>query len=194
MIALLSLTLPCVALEQREFHSSDNSQSFNGQLTDYDAAKKVVTVKLKNGKDSTFKLSLLSEDDQKYVLNNQVSLSAIKGLNVTFKEIKEKSTRTEEGLIRTTIAPTYYDVTVYNRSKTPIRELKLNYHYYYCVGTLVAGGPRHMPKVQTGSLIFDKLFGQDTATLKTSAIDIIRASKKGVSPPVRGGGGGGGGG
>jgi len=182
MIALLSLALPCAALEQHEFHSNDDSQSFHGQLTDYDAAKKAITVKLKNGKESKFKLSMLSADDQKYVLGNQVALSAIKGLSVSFKEVIEKATRTAEGLIRTSVTPTYFDVTVYNRTKTPIRNLKLNYHYYYCVGSLEAGGARHTPKVTTGSLEFDKLFGQDTATLKTSTIDIVRASKKGVSP------------
>jgi hypothetical protein len=191
MIALLSLALPCAALEQHEFHSNDNSQSFHGQLTDYDAAKKVVTVKLKNGKVSKFKLSLLSEDDQKYVIHNQVTLSAVKGLQVSFKEVKGKITRTKEGLIRTTVTPTSYDVTVYNRTKTPMRDLTLNYHYYYCVGTLTPGGAKHTPKVTTGRLMFDKLFGQDTATLTTSTINITRARKKAVLPTPGGGGGGG---
>jgi hypothetical protein len=189
MIALLSLALPCAAIEQHEFHSNDNSQSFHGQLTDYDAAKKVVTVKLKNGKVSKFKLSLLSEDDQKYVIHNQVTLSAVKGLEVSLKEIKGKITRTKEGLIRTTVTPTSYDVTVYNRTKTPMVDLTLNYHYYYCVGTLTPGGAKHTPKVTTGSLVFDKLFGQDTATLTTSTIDITRARKKAVLPSPGGGGG-----
>jgi hypothetical protein len=188
MIALLSLALPCAALEQHEFHSNDNSQSFHGQLTDYDAAKKVVTVKLKNGKESKFKLSLLSEDDQKYVIHNQVTLSAVKGLQVSFKEVKGKITRTKEGLIRTTVTPTSYDVTVYNRTKTRMNDLTLNYYFYYCVGTLTPGGPKHTPKVTTGSHVFNELAGQDTAMLTTSAIDIIRASKKGVPPPSSGGG------
>jgi len=189
MIILFSFALPCGALEQHKFFNNDNSQSFYAELTGYDAAKQVVTVKLENGKKSKFKLSLLSEGDQKYVIHNQVTLVAVKRLEVSFKEVKGKKTRTKEGLIRTSVTPISYNVTVYNRSKTPIKDVKLNYHYYYCVGTLTPGGPKHTPKVTTGGLVFNELAGQDTAVLTTSAIDIIRASKKGVPPPNRGGGG-----
>ena len=188
MIVLLSLALPCAALEQHEFFNKDNSQSFYAELTGYDAAKQVVTVKLENGKKSKFKLSLLSEDDQKYVIYNQVTLVAVKRLEVSFKEVKGKNTRAKKGLIRTSVTPVSYNVTVYNRSKTSIKDVKLNYHYYYCVGTLTPGGPKHTPKVTTGSHVFNKLAAQDTAMLTTSAIDIIRASKKGVPPPSSGGG------
>lgn len=191
LLALVSLALPSAALEERQFFSKDKSQSFAGLLTGYNATSKVVTVRLTRGREKRFKLDLLSAEDQKYVLDNRDTLAVIQGISVSFKEVKEKSERTKEGLIRTSRVPTYFDVTVYNRTKTPIENLELKYSYYYCVGTLEAGGPKHSPKVEKGSLAFNKLFGRDTATLQTSKIDIIRASKKGVAPPVPSGGGGG---
>jgi len=193
MLAFVSLTLPSVALEQRAFHSVDKTKLFYGLLTDYDPAKKSVTVRMKNGQHKRFKISLLSEDDQQYVLANQGALAVNQGLRVTFKEIKEKSKRTKKGLIRTSTVPTYFDVTVYNRTKTPIEDLELRYSYYYCIGTLTPGGPKHTPQVAQGVLAYTKIFGQDTSTLQTAKINIVRASKKGVAPPVPSGGGGGGG-
>lgn len=194
MLALFSLAIPSMALEEREFRSADKSKSFHGLLTGYDADKKIVTVRLNSGREKRFNIDVLAKEDQQYVADNLDTLAVIKSINVSFKEIKEKSTRTKEGLITTSTVPTYYDITVYNRSTTPIEELELRYSYYYCVGTLTPGGPKHTPKVEKGLLVFDKLFEQDTATLQTAKIDIIRASKKGVAPPVRSGGGGGGGG
>lgn len=187
MLALVSLALPSAALEDRAFYNKDKSQSFSGRLTGYNASSKIVTVRLNKGGEKRFRLGLLAEADQKYVLENQDTLAVISGVNVSFKEIKEKSTRTKEGLIRTSTVPTYYDVTVYNRTKTSIEELELRYSYYYCVGTLTIGGPRHTPQVANGSLVFDKLYDQDTATLKTETIDIVRSSKKGVAPSAGGG-------
>lgn len=122
-------------------------------------------------------------------MENQDTLAVLKSVSVSFKEVKEKSVRSKDGRITTSTVPTYFDVTVYNRSQTPIEDLSLQYSYYYCVGSLTPGGPKHTPKVDKGELAFDKLFGQDTATLPTAKIDIVRASKKGVAPPVRSGGG-----
>ena len=101
ILALVSLTLPSVALEQRAFHSVDKTKLFYGLLTNYDPVKKSVTVRMKNGRYKRFKISLLSEEDQQYVITSQGELAVNQGLRVTFKEIKEKSTRTKKGLIRT---------------------------------------------------------------------------------------------
>lgn len=193
LLALVSMALPSAAFEQRAFYSKDKTQTFSGCLTDYDATKKSVTVKLKNGQKKRFNLNFLSEDDQKYVLGHQDTLAVGKGLSVSFKKMRDKSTRTKEGLIRTSVIPTYYDVTIYNRTKTEIDDLELRYSYYYCIGTLAPKGPKHTPHIARGMLSCGKIYGQDTLTLQTAKIDIIRASKKGVAPPVSGGRGGGGG-
>lgn len=194
MLALVSLALPSAALEQRAFHNVDESQLLYGLLTDYNPNKKTVTLRLKNGREKRFHLKLLSADDQKYVLDNRNVLAVNKGVRVSFKEIKGKSTRTKKGLIRTSTVTTHFDVTIYNSTKTQIEDLEVRYSYYYCVGTLTPGGPKHTPHVAKGVLGYGKIYGQDTATLQTAKIDIVRASKKGVAPPVPSGGGGGGGG
>ncbi len=191
MLSLAALILPGQALEERTFRSASKDKSFSGLLTGYDSKSKVVTVRLASGNEKRFNIDLLSDDDQKYVLDNQDTLAVSKDVSVSFKEIKEKSIRSKEGLVRTSAVPTYFDITVYNRSKTPVEELELRYHYYYCVGTLKPGGPKHTPQVAKGVLVFDKIYGQDTSTLQTAKIDIVRASKKGTAPPVPSGGGGG---
>lgn len=192
MLAFTSMILPGQALEERQFYSPNKEKSFYGLLTGYDTSKKTVTVRLKNGQEKRFKIDLLAKDDQKYVLDNEDTLAVIGGVSLSFREIKQPSTRTKVGLIRTSSVPTSFDITVYNRSKTPIEDLELRYSYYYCVGTLAAGGPKHTPQVAKGTLMFDKIFGQDTSSQQTSVVDIVRASKKGVAPPVSSGGGGGG--
>jgi hypothetical protein len=188
MLALVSMALPSAALEQREFHSQDKTKSFYGRLMEYSTSSKTVTVRLKNGKTQRFKISLLSEEDQKYVLDNLDTLAVMRSVSVKFKEITEKPVRTKEGRIRTSTTPTYFDLTVYNRSKTSIENLELRYNYYYCVGSLDPQGAKHTPKVLKGTLQFDKIFGQDTITMPTAVVKIVRASKKGVAPPVPSGG------
>lgn len=194
LIALLSFILPSAALEEREFKSADKSKSFTATLIDYNEAKKTVTVTLKNGSQKRFALAILSEEDQKYVIDSADDLAVSRSVNVSFKEIKGETTRSKAGLVRTQSTPTSYEIQVYNRSDTVIEELEVRYSLYYCVGSSNATGPRHTPKVLKGSLIYPKLFGKYTETRPTSEITLIRESKKGVAPPVPSGGGGRGGG
>lgn len=194
LMTLLALALPCAALEEREFKSADESKTFTATLTDYNSAKKTVTVMLKNGSKKSFSIEVLSAADQKYVKASAAELAVARAVNVTFKEVKGKTARTKAGLVKTQSTPTSYDIQVYNRSDEIIENLEVRYSFYYCVGSSSATGPRHTPKVQKGSLVFPKLFGKYNETRQTTQIAIIRESKKGVAPPVPSGGGGGGGG
>ncbi|MCP5536290.1 MAG: hypothetical protein H7A51_08670 [Akkermansiaceae bacterium] len=191
LVAMLSFSLPAAALEEREFKSSDESKSFTATLTDYNAARKTATVTLKNGIVKSFDLSLLSEEDQKYVIDSADELAVSRSVSVSFKEVKGETTRTKSGLVRTRSTPTSYEIQVYNRSDKVIEDLEIRYSLYYCVGSSSATGPSHTPQVLKGSLIYPKLFGKYNETRATSEVVLIRESKKGVAPPVPSGGGGG---
>ena len=194
LVALAAFALPCSGLEQRKFQNADKSKSFMATLIDYNGAKKTVTVTLANGKKSLFKLSLLSEEDQKYVQSQADVLAVSRSIDVTFTEVKGDTEKNRAGLIRTSKTPTNYKIQVYNRSNKVIENLEVKYSYYYCVGSSSATGPRHTPKLAKGTITYPKLFGKYTETRETSKVDLIRETKKGVAPPVPSGGGGAGGG
>lgn len=193
-IALCALILPASALEEREFKSADKTKSFKATLTDYDVKKKRVTVQLENGKSKRFPIDILSKEDQAYVKKYSDVLAVSRDIKITFTEVKGKTERSKEGLVRTRKTPTSYNIMVYNRSDKVIENLEVRYSYYYCVGSSSADGPRHTPKVSKGTLVFPKLFGKYNETRETAKITLIRESKKGVAPPVPSGGGGMGGG
>ncbi|BDS05160.1 hypothetical protein NT6N_02000 [Oceaniferula spumae] len=194
LLALIALGLPCSALEQRRFQNADKTKSFQATLVDYNEAGKTVTVTLENGKTSKFSIDLLSPEDQKYVEAQSDVLAVSRSIEVTFTETKGETTRTKSGLVRSSTTPTHYKIMVYNRSDKVVENLKVNYSYYYCLGSSSATGPRHTPQVKTGTLVYPKLFGKYNETRETAKIDLIRASKKGVAPPVPSGGGAAGGG
>ena len=187
------LALPALALEERKFFSVDGSKSFEGTLSDYDAAKGMVKVLMKSGKTKQFSLNLLSKKDQDYIKQNADTLQIARNFDLRFKEFKEKTTLTKKGLVRTNTTPTGFEVQLYSRSKKVIEGVSVRYYFYYCVGSSSAEGPRHTPKRIKGELDFPKMYDQYTETRKTAQVNLIRESKKGVAPPVRIGGGGGGG-
>lgn len=188
LMAIVSLTLPSGALEDREFHSADKKQSFTAALLDYNPSKKSVTVVMKGGGEKIFSLDLLSKEDQAYVKANADVLEVAREVRVTFKEVKGETTRTKKGLIRRRSTPTGYAISVSNRSDRILKNVKVKYSFYYCVGSSSATGARHTPKVKTGTLDYPKMFEKYTETRKTPVVVLIHESKKGVSPPVSGGG------
>lgn len=194
LMMLVACALPSQALEERKFFNADKSQSFPATLTDYNEAKKLVTVTLKSGKKKKFSINLLSKEDQEYVKANATILAAARDINVSFKEVKGETTRSKSGLVRTRKTPTGYEIMVYNRSDKTIENLEVRYSYYYCVGSSSATGPRHTPKVLKGVISYPKMYGKYNETRKTDEVVLIRESKKGVAPPAPSGGGGIGGG
>lgn len=178
ILALCAFALPAAALEKREFKNADGSKSFTAELIDYNAKKKRVTVRKKNGRKSTFPISLLSEEDKQYVIKNADVIRVARAVKVKFTEVKGKVTRDRGDLIRSRTTPTGYQITVSNSSNKKIENLEIHYSYYYCVGSSRPGGPKHTPKVEKGVLTYPKLFGKYSETRESTMIDLIQENKK----------------
>lgn len=172
-MTLLAVALPSQALEQREFHSADQSKSFKATLTGYNAKTKTVTVTMGAGQTKSFKLDILSPDCQKYVLAQQQALAIAKSVRLTIDEEKGAKAGDE--------VPTGYSIEVRNNGKMSLDEVTLNYTLYYDQGDLVKGGT--VSKTKTGTLTTGKMYSSDTITVSTAKVGIVRKIK-----PAEGGG------
>ncbi len=191
LVALLAVSPLSEALELRQFKNTDGTKSFTATLANYNPKSKQVTVNMENGRTKRFSIKLLSQEDQKYVLDSLDELAICRSVSVSFKEVKGETTRRKTDLVRTSTTPTAYQIELYNRSDQIIRDLEVRYSFYYCVGSSSYNGPRHTPKVITGTIFYPKLFGKYHETRKTAEVVLVREVKKGIAPPVPSGGGGG---
>jgi hypothetical protein len=172
-LATLTFALPLQAIEQRTFKSADKTKSFEATLTDYDAKKKTVSVVFASGKIKSFLVSVLSKEDQDYILANQDLLVIAKSVRLKFEEVKVKGGG--DGVA------TGYSIEVYNRGKRAVEDVTLKYTLYYSQGDLSKGGT--IDKTKTGTLTTGKMFDADTMTVETARVDIVRKIK-----PASGGG------
>lgn len=159
------------ALEEREFFNADKTKSFKGTVVGFDAEKKKVTIRTSKGGLSHAKLSAFSEADQKYILDNVNVLAANKALEFSFKEVTGGGTKK-------TGFDTGYDIRLYNRGTTEIKDIELKYTIYYRVGS-VQKGVKTVAKEQSGDLSLDSLYGTLRYTLSTSKVKLVREIVKG---------------
>lgn len=168
LLAVALMAMSADALEQRTFHSADNSKTFEATLTAYNAQKKNVTVTYATGKKLSFPLGLLSEDCQEYVMSKLDALTINSSVRLNFKEIKGE----REG----DAIPTHYEVGILNSGKRPIQEIELKYTIYYVEGSVTARG--RADKTSAGTINTEELYQGITRTLSTEPINIIRTVKK----------------
>jgi len=159
------------ALEEREFHNADKSKSFKGTVIGYDAQKKKVTIRSSRGGVSHVKLSAFCEEDQKYILDNANALAASKSLEFSFKEVTG-------GGSKKTGFDTGYDISLYNRGTSEIKDIEFKYTIYYRVGS-VKKGVKTVAKEHSGDLSLDSLYGTLRYTLSTSKVKLVREIVKG---------------
>lgn len=172
-LAVVALALPSQALEKRTFYDSGKTKSFEATLTGYDATKKAVTVVNAKGKTVKFPLKVISEDCQKYVLSKQDLLTISKNVRVKLKEVKEK-----DGAESSRVS---FAMEVYNRGKSSIKDVTLNYTIYYDQGDLQKGGM--VRKTKEGTVNTGKMYDGDTLTVNTEQVYLVRK----IQPPVGGG-------
>jgi len=172
-LAVVALSLPLQALEQRTFYSADKSKSFDATLTAYDAKKKTVTVKNASGKTVKFAMNVISDDCQEYVLSKQDLLSISKNVRLKFKESKDKQAGNSSSV--------GFSIEAYNRGKNSIDDVTLNYTIYYDQGNIKKGGFIH--KTKEGSVNTGKMYNGDTLTVETDKVYLVRK----VLAPVGGG-------
>ncbi|MBT8037564.1 MAG: hypothetical protein KJO21_08475 [Verrucomicrobiae bacterium] len=181
-LTLILLVFLCthlsVSAETRQFHNADQSKSFFAELTHYDFEHQQVSVKMKNGRKQHFPINILSEIDQKYVIENGKRLAINKDVRVTLKRFNHPSKKSDEGGVVNRIYPTGYSISLNNRAKRAYTKISLNYTIYYAVQGYL--DPQREQKIISGTLTCKKITALEKISLKTQTIDIIT----GKSDPV----------
>lgn len=167
--------LPASALDKRTFKSADKSKTFEGVLTDYDAKKGTVTVRKSGGRSSTFKLSLLSSDDQEYVKENANAVAAAKAIGLDFDLYKDKALRNKTETERTTTTPAGYEIAVRNWTKKDIDNIEVNYTIFHRKDA--ENGPGSVAQT-TGTIHISTLFKNSEDPNKTDPINLVRYSRQ----------------
>lgn len=104
--------------EWRKFHNSDGTKSFTGRLVGYDSDKDIVTVQRKTTLSPIrFKLSLLSDENQKFVKTRALELEAAGGLRLMFYENVKKVDSKKSGDTRTTKYDGGYKIELRNYAR-----------------------------------------------------------------------------
>ncbi|MFT5633041.1 MAG: hypothetical protein ACI9SQ_000751 [Rubritalea sp.] len=170
MTALLTGLLTSVSsaeLKSRTFLSADKSKSFEGTLTAYNGEDNKVRVRTSKGRDITFKLSVLSEKCQAYVTENASMVAVASSLDISFEKVKEKKVKGADGVNTT------FDVIFYNRSKTIIKGMVIDYTVYYSKDTLNNGKRTTSKLTSTGSFDVYDLDPRYRTTETTQTINIV---------------------
>jgi len=176
MTALLTGLLSSVSsagLEARTFFSTDKGKSFKGTLTSFNEEEGKVRVRTIKGKDLTFKLSVLSEECQAYITKNASKVAVASNLDISFEKVKEKKVKGADGVNTT------FDVVFYNRSKTIIQGMVIDYTVYYSKDTLSNGKRSSAKLTETGSFDIYDLDPRYRTTETTKTISIVNKTIEG---------------
>jgi len=163
-LAVVALSLPLQALEQRTFYNADKTKSFEATLTAYNAKNKTITVTNSSGKTMKFTMAVISDDCQEYVLSKQDLLSISKNVRLKFKESKDKQAGDSTSV--------GFSIEAYNRGKNSIEDVTLNYTIYYDQGDIKKGGFTH--KTKEGTVNTGKMYNGDTLTVETEKVYLVR--------------------
>ena len=156
--------------EMHRFKSADGSKDFIGELTGYDPKTKAVSVKIKR-RIQTFKIDLLSEEDQKYVIENGERLAVANDIDISLESYTDKYVKKKEKRIEDRIYPSGYEVKISNRSRRTFENLKLTYTIYYGVQGYLK--PDRKTEEATGELVCKTLTSLGSTTLRTEPVSIV---------------------
>ncbi len=171
LLGIVFLTCFDASAEIRRFQSQDKTKSFFAELTGYDAKTKRVTVRMKSGRKSSFKIDLLSENDQKYVVANGKRLAVGNDIRLSLRKFQDKSIKKLAPRTVDRVYPSGYTISLSNRSKNTYTDLSVNYTLYYQVQGYLK--PEREKKMSTGNLSCEKIVANQTVTLHTEKLDIV---------------------
>ena len=175
LLGCAALALPASALEKRTFKSADKSKSFEGVLTDYDSKGGTVTVRRTGGRSSTFKLTLLSTEDQTYVTENANALIAAKAINLDFDLYKEDAVKVKSETEKTTTTPAGYEIAVRNYTKQNIDDIEIKYTIFHRKDAENGVGSIAQTK---GTIHISTLYKNSEDPNKTSTVNLVRYSRQ----------------
>jgi hypothetical protein len=170
----LLTSVSLAGLKAHTFFNTDKSKSFAGTLTGYNDEDQKVRVRTEKGKDITFQLEILSEECQAYVLENASSVAVASRLDISFDKVKEDKQKGVDGVNTT------FDVTFFNRSKTILKDLVIEYTIYYSKDTLNRGVRTTAKLTETGKFDIDELYDNYRVTETTKSINIVNKTIAGI--------------
>ena len=180
IIALLgcaALILPAAGFEKRTFKNADKSKSVEGVLTGFNAAKRIVTVRMNGGREASFKLSLLSSEDQEYVKENANALAAANAIRVDFEVYKntDEAVKVKSADSRTTTTPAGYEIDLRNWSKKDVSSVEVDYTIFHRKDA--ENGPGSIAQTN-GSIEIETLFSESNNMNRTDPINLVRYSRQ----------------
>lgn len=169
------LGLPAMALEKHVFKSADETKSFEGVLTDYDAKRGTVTIRKTGGRSMTMKVALLSEADVTYVKEQGPAIAAAKAIHIDFDLWKDKPEKKKNDEERTVTTPAGYEIELRNRVKRDINNIEVRYTIFHRKD--VENGPGSIVQSK-GSFYISTLFANSDELNRTDPIDLVRYSRQ----------------
>lgn len=169
------LGIPAMALEKRTFTSADGAKSFEGRLTDYDGKRGTVTVR-KGMRNTTFKLTMLSEKDIEYVKENGNAVAAANAIRLDFDLWKGKPQTNRTESERTTTTSAGYDIEIRNWTKKDISNIEVRYTIFHRKDA--ENGPGSIAQTK-GTFFVSTLFAGKDDPNRTDAVNLIRFSRQG---------------
>ena len=158
--------------ELRTFTSKDGSKSFEAELTQYVPNEKMVEVRRESGKVVKFKMAVLSEDDQKFVLKRAPLLKVAKDLKVGARiKIGKKEIVKAKPTKRTTI-PKSYRVTFRNTSNLKMEDLDVEYELHW-VRDNGSGRKGEEKIVAKGSTLVSVVLPRQELSFNTDSVKIL---------------------
>ncbi len=171
--------------EWRTFNSMDGSRTFKGQLTAYDETSTTVTVLKSDLKRVSFKIDVISEECQKYVLENADKLAPDLNLKVRFEESRDRKGTERSSDTRTTNHESGYTIHINSYSPTLVREAEVEYLMIYRKDS-VKGDHNDIVVKGTDTV---EIPPNSSASVETETVELVNFYKEGQ--PIGGGGGGG---
>lgn len=180
-LGCLCFCVATLSAELHDFKSADGSKSFSGELIEYDPATKTVTV-ISQRSTKSFSIDLLSEADQKYVIEQGKLLAVFKNIEISLKEFRNDSEKRTSERIEDRVAPCGYVITLNNRSPQDFKGLVVKYTIYYGV----QGYLEVDRKIETsaGELTCD-LASNRSQELQTKTVDIVSGKMEPLIENVR---------
>lgn len=163
------------------FKSADGSKSFSGELIEYDPTTKTVTV-ISQRNTKNFSIDLISEADQKYVIEQGKLLAVFKNIEISLKEFREESVKKTSERVEDRTAPSGYVITLNNRSTQDFKKFEVKYTIYYAVQGYLEEDRK--VETSTGELTCD-LASNKSQELKTKTVDIVSGKMEPLIENVR---------
>ena len=173
ILVMLMCLIAAASAEQdwRTFTSREGGKTFVGQLVSYKEEGELVTVRRKdNFRSMSFKLSVLSEADREFVMEQAPALIAAKAVRLTFDKSQEKL---DDAKVRRYTG--CYDITVENTSPSDLEDVVVDYVVIYQKGSLDKGSTIEFDQ---RSKTFSTLPGNMSEWLTTRGITIQSASSR----------------